>query len=357
MKVAIIGAGLGGLSCAHEFEKHGITPTIFEKKRRIGEDVDFVTSTLQLFERKHGDPLKYVKDNFNLDLMPLNILRNIEMYSPNEKTIVKGTRGYIFCRGEAGHSIESQLASYVKTPITFYKHMYIDDIRKDYDYVINATGSYDYAKQRGIFTPHYQAFVRIAVLSGSFDKSTIKMWVNNEYSKQSFAYLLPHSPNKACLAVIADKITHTELDYYWEKFITLENVKYTIVKTRDAIHETGIVYPHKIDNVYFVGSSGGFIGSVLGFGMINAITTGAFAARSIIFKTDYEKLIKPIIKYILKNYELRKVINTFDNNDYDKLIEFLGLPVVKQIIYNNPLARIQHGSFVAKIYNRVKNNN
>lgn len=357
MKVAIIGAGLAGLSCAHEFEKNGIAPTIFERKRRIGEDVDYVTSTLQLFDRKHGDPLKYIKDNFEIDLMPLSILKNIEMNAPNKKTIVKGTRGYIFCRGEAGHSIENQVASYVKSPITFYKHVYIDDIRKDYDYVINATGSYDYAKQRGIFTPHYQAFVRIAVISGSFDKNTIKMWVNNEYSKQSFSYMLPHSPNKACLTVVADNITHTELDYYWEKYVNLENLQNTIVKTRDAIHETGIVYPPKIDNEYFAGTSGGFLGSVLGFGMVNAITTGAFSARSIIYKQDYEKLVKPIRKFLFKKYELRKVINTFDNNDFDKLVEFLGLPVVKQIIYKNPLARAHHASFAAKVYNKLKNNN
>lgn len=32
MKVAIVGAGLSGLSCAFELKKHGIKPIIFEKK-------------------------------------------------------------------------------------------------------------------------------------------------------------------------------------------------------------------------------------------------------------------------------------------------------------------------------------
>ena len=31
IKVAVIGAGIAGLSCAIELERHGITPVIFEK--------------------------------------------------------------------------------------------------------------------------------------------------------------------------------------------------------------------------------------------------------------------------------------------------------------------------------------
>ena len=59
-----MGAGLAGLSCSYEIEKNGIIPTVFEKKRRIGEDVDFNISTLKLFDRMYEDPIKYVKDKY-----------------------------------------------------------------------------------------------------------------------------------------------------------------------------------------------------------------------------------------------------------------------------------------------------
>jgi len=36
MRVAIIGAGLAGLSCAHELERYGVSPVIFEKNSYIG---------------------------------------------------------------------------------------------------------------------------------------------------------------------------------------------------------------------------------------------------------------------------------------------------------------------------------
>lgn len=69
----------------------------------------------------YEDPLKYIKDNYNMDLKPLNILKEIVMHSPNKETVVKSTRGYIFRRGEAENSLENQLAAYVKTFITFYR--------------------------------------------------------------------------------------------------------------------------------------------------------------------------------------------------------------------------------------------
>jgi len=37
MDIAIMGAGLSGLSCAMTLEKNGISPTIFEKRSQIGD--------------------------------------------------------------------------------------------------------------------------------------------------------------------------------------------------------------------------------------------------------------------------------------------------------------------------------
>ena len=44
MKVAIIGAGLSGLSCAHQFENTVIEPVIFERNNFIGDQYGHISA-------------------------------------------------------------------------------------------------------------------------------------------------------------------------------------------------------------------------------------------------------------------------------------------------------------------------
>ncbi len=60
MKVAIIGAGLAGLSCAHELEKYGVRPVIYEKNSYIGEQISHVSAILEIINRPIKDVVKYL---------------------------------------------------------------------------------------------------------------------------------------------------------------------------------------------------------------------------------------------------------------------------------------------------------
>ena len=64
MNVAIIGAGVSGLSCAFELEKYGITPTIFEKRSQVGEASGYAGIWINLLARNNKDPVKYLMDEY-----------------------------------------------------------------------------------------------------------------------------------------------------------------------------------------------------------------------------------------------------------------------------------------------------
>jgi flavin-dependent dehydrogenase len=354
MKIAIIGAGLAGLSCAGELVKNGIYPTIFEKKSYIGKDYLFSSTTLRLLDRTYRSSVKYLNKRYNLNLKPFSHLKEITMIAPQKKTIVRGNLGYIYMRGEEKNSLENQLAYGLNANIIFDTYININDIKNDFDYIIVATGDEVIPKEMGVWTTTFNACTRVAIVLGDFKVDSVKMWVNDDYSKSCYGYIAPYSTKNGRLLLSVDNITVYELDYYWDKFFNEENLSYDIIETKDIEYSIGTTSSAKIDNIYLVGNSAGLIDDFLGFGAVNAIESGILAAHSIVKGVDYNKLIKPIKNHVAKLHNFRKALNTFDNKDFNKLISFLGFPVVKQFIYNNPLIKGQNLSFIAKIYNSIK---
>jgi len=354
MKIAIIGAGLAGMSCAHELVKNGINPTIFEKKAYIGKDYLFSTTTLRILDRTYRTSVKYLNQRYNLNLIPFSPLREITMISPQKKTVVRGKLGYIYMRGEAKNSLEKQLANGLNTSIMFDNYININDIKNDFDYIVVATGDEAIAKELGVWTTTFNVCTRVAMVLGSFKIDCTKMWVDNDYAKTCYGYLSPHSTKDARILLSVDNIAAYELDYYWDQFTHKENISYETIEIKDIEFSIGTTSSAKVNNIYLVGNSAGVIDDFLGFGAVNAIESGILAAHSIVKDIDYNELIMPMKKHVAKLHEFRKTLSNFDNKDFDRLISFLGLPLIKQFIYNNPFMKGKTFSFAAKIYNNLE---
>jgi len=351
MKVAIIGAGLSGLSCAIELERNNIEPVIFEKRAHIGEAIDYSAVWPRIINRPVMDPVKYLKKEYGLELTPQSHIKKVIMYSPKFKAVERGSLGYTFRRGYPNYALEKQLLNYVKTPVTFNKYIEIEDVINEFDFIIVATSNNIIAKKYNIWTDTFLAHTRIATIVGKFNPGEIIMWINREYTKNGFCYLVPKTDKEACLALIINGVTNYELDYYWKKFLFTENIQYYISETIDAEHDCGFVQPRQKDSILFAGNAAGLTDDLLGCGSLNAIESGMLAARAIIHGKDYNTLTMPIFKDIEKLHEFRKAINTFDNSKTDKLISTLGIPVIKNTIYNNPFFRLSHASKSTKLYN------
>lgn len=354
-RVAIIGAGVSGMACAVELRRSGITPVVFEKTGNIGGEVNYLVSIFRIFGYFQSNPMKYLKSKYNLDLKPINVLDEILMKGPTRSVTVKGKLGYIFSKGRESYSLENQLASEANIDISFDSYINIKDIENDFDHIVVATGDYAIPNELGLWNMTLQANTRSATILGEFNPGQLIMWLNRTYANSGYAYIKPTGTRSADLVLTVTDITSRELDHYWREFLRGENINNTIIGTNDMEQYIGYTYPSKSGKLYFVGNVGGMIDNFLGFGIIKSIESGVLAARSIVSKCDFNKAMKPLLDEVGVMREYREVLNSLDNKGFDRLLAFIGMPLVKQAIYNNPFYRIKYTSFVPKIFNSLKN--
>lgn len=351
MKVAIVGAGLAGLSCAIELERHGIRPTIFEKRPHVGEALLYSIAWPRVLNRPLSDPLKYLEKEYHLKLTPTSRIKKIVMFSPKHNATERGSLGYIFRRGYQNNSLEYQLLDHVKTSINFNRYIEAEKLKDEFDYILVANAYDSTAKKLGIWTDTANAKVRIATVLGKFNPSEVIMWMNTDYAKNGFCYLIPSGDKAASLVQIVNGVTSYEFEYYWKKFLFAENIDYHISATTDAEYDCGFVQPLQMGNLLFAGNSAGLTDNLVGCGGLNAIESGMLAARAMIYNNNYNTLAAPIFADIVKLHELRKAFNTLDNSRIDFLVNALGLPLIKNAIYNNPFFRFSDTAEAVKLYN------
>ncbi|MCX7921699.1 MAG: NAD(P)/FAD-dependent oxidoreductase [Clostridia bacterium] len=349
MKVAIIGGGLAGLACAHELEKHNIKPVVYERNSYIGDQFSHVSAILEIIGRPIKDHITYMRQEFGIDIKPLNTINNLTHLSPNKKTIIKGNLGYLLNRSKDSTAVAVQILQQLKnTEIRLNELGDYESLSKNYDHVVVATGNSSFADELGCWHIWLDTYVRGATIAGNFDPNTLTAWVNRDFCKRGYAYLTPFSEKKASLILITTDVTEKEIDHYWELFLYTENLKYPIIEEFKLSHRSGSVYPNKLGNIYLAGNAGGAIDPFLGFGQYNSIFTGVMAARSIVNGESYEDLIRPIIKRNLDMLQFRKAYDLVGNKGYDLLFSAIGMPGIKHLLYYTPINAPRLGAAIFK---------
>jgi len=358
MRIAIIGAGKAGLACAHELERHGIKPVIYERNGYIGEQWAHVIASMEIVDRPIKNPMAYVKNNFAIKIKSLNKLTKVVHRAPHKITTIKGNLGYLYKSDRDKDSVKYQLYSQLKnTKVVLNQVGDYELLTKKYDYVVISTGNPNYTKQLGCWQELVNSYVRGATVAGEFDPNALIVWINKEYCKNGYAYLTPFSEKKASLTLITTDVNEKEIDHYWQVFLSRENIKYKILEEYKMKHNLGIAYPRIYKNIIFAGNSAGGLDPFLGFGLLNAITMGVAAARTIVKGYSYEEQINHIIK---RNFELKKfreAFNKLNNKDLDNLISVIGLPGIKHLTYYSPLNITQIGSLAIKLMEKLKSIN
>jgi len=356
MKVAILVAGLSGLACAKYLEDNNIVPVIYEKRHRVGERFPNMEAVMQLMHRPIKDPVIYLNKKYGINLLPAGLVHTLEIYSPNHKAIFTGFNlGYTSIRGHDDRSWECQLARQIKTEIHFNSTVTWQELEKDFNWIVIATGDPTVSRELGVWKTDVEAFLKGCIVKGKFDLGVSKIWLNTKLSKNCMVYFAPFDTNEASCCTASIPSSPEELDILWSRIIeelNFEPVPQTEFKFEE--YKLGSISTRQIGKILLAGAAGGFVDPFMGFGQIPSLLSGIYAAESIIKGKDYNKLTARFNKQYAYCLTLRKFADTLDNKGYDRLVSSLNLPAVSNIIANTNLPVLSLAAKAIRSVNTIK---
>jgi flavin-dependent dehydrogenase len=340
MEVAIMGAGMSGLSCAITLERHGITPTIFEKRNCVGDRFVNAEAMFSILNRPVKDCLPYLEENYHIKLKPIATVDKLFVHSKNQLGAIEGRIGYTNVRGRQVNSFEKQLEKQVKSNINFNSTHEYEDLCKNFEYVVLSTGDGAYASHLGNYKCDLTVTIKGAIVQGEFVTSNPHVWFDYGILPKGYGWLIPFT-NKEANLVIAypDYPDNIKLDIndIWERFYSLACKKLDQnFKITDSFEITrymmGICNKPKIDNTYFTGNCFGTISPGLGFGQFTSILTGIYSAYDICNIATYEELTKPLFENYNHSLVLRRLLESLTDAEMDTAVKNLDNIIIGNLV-------------------------
>lgn len=339
MKVAILGAGLSGLSCALMLERQGITPTIFDDRRYVGDRFINGEILLPILERPIGDPLAYLSEQYGLYLQPTNNITTLTVYSENEQALLQGQLGFINLRGRAETSYENQLAKQLETKIIFHSTYKYEDLLKDFTHIVMAVGDFSYTERIQGIRSDFSVTLKGATVSGRFNERETCAWLDHHLAPKGYGYLIPYSRTEANITLAYPEYEDTlaiDRNTIWQNFYEkvcqdrCQNLNITD-EFEVTGYKVGISATPRIGNTLFIGNCFGSIMPFLGFGQFSAILSGIYAAEDLLGIADYQKQAASLYESYKNSLILRRSLEALDNGGYDHLVSFLDTKLANRL--------------------------
>ena len=339
MDVAILGAGLSGLSCAITLERQGIKPVIFEKRSGVGDRFVNAEAMFSILNRPVKDCIPYLADEYHIVLKPIDKVNRLVLHSKNHTACVDGYIGCTNIRGRHDDSFECQLERQVKSEIHFHSTEDYEDLTKNFDCVVLATGDGAYAIQQNNYRRDLSCAIKGATVEGNFKTDMPHVWFNYGIIPKGYAWLIPFSEKEANLVIAFPDSPAPDIydiKKMWNLFYNLarrdldQDLKITD-QFQIQKYIMGICRRPKIKNTYFTGNCFGALSPGLGFGQFTSVLTGVYAAYDICGIERYGELAKPLFSNYSHSLALRRKLEKMDDASFDRIAGFFELKTVSAL--------------------------
>lgn len=331
MNIAIMGAGLSGLACAITLERNGITPTIYEKRSKVGDRFVNGESLLSIFTGHDHDCIASLSNKYGIYLKPTSDIQTLKLFSKNEVAAIEGHLGFTNVRGRDEDSFESQLKQQIKSDIYFNSIQTYDQLLRKHTHIVIATGDGAYAKEMRNFNVDFTVSIKGATVEGVFDKQTVMAWIDYDLAPYGYCFLIPFSKKEANISLAIPDIPQNaglNTDELWNSFYSqVRSQLQQKLPVTDQFQITG--YPigicdaGRIGNTFYAGNCFGSMMPFMGFGQYAAIVSGVYAAYDICGLGNYDELMEPLRKSYSDSLVLRKALEQLSNDGLDRVIKAL----------------------------------
>lgn len=358
MDVAIMGAGLSGLACAITLEKNGITPTIYEKRSKVGDRFVNGEILLSILSRPVQDCLESLSEDYGIYLKPTSPIHKLELFSKNERAVIEGQLGYTNIRGREQHSFESQLEEQTKATIHFNSDKTYEQLLSSYSHVILATGDGKDAKRTRNYREDFTVSIKGATVEGVFDQYSVAAWLNYDIAPFGYCYLIPYSEKEANISLAIPDLPENrdiQINNLWDKFYDLARSQLNQdLPITDQFQITnysiGICQSARIGNTFYVGNCFGTVMPFLGFGQYASILSGIYAAYDICGLGKYEELMMPLRQSYGDSLVLRRAMEKLSNKGLDRIVHSLQGTIGNKLFQTNLINPLRVASFLLRPY-------
>lgn len=360
MKVAIMGAGLSGLACAIILEKHGINPTIFEKRSQVGDRFVNGEAFIPALNRPINDAFAYLAEKYGIYLQPLNNIKKITIFSENNEATLNGHLGFLNVRGRDFDALECQLARQVKSEISYNSRYPYEELLQEYTHVILATGDAAYTEKIQEFKRDLTVTLRGATVEGRFDPRHVGIWLDYRIAPQGYGYLLPFSEKEATITLGYPDYPENQcldIERLWDGFYqrVCQDFQQEL-RVTDRFEVTryimGICQNPRIGNTFFTGNCFGSMMPAFGFGQIGAILSGIYAAEDLCGIGNYKERLRYLRQSYKYSLAIRRALEQLDNQKLDTLVRMVQSDIANRLIISPKINLLKILGFLFQPYLR-----